>query len=35
MFLFSFSGCGYKKPPYYIDAPPSADDNVEFIIKEK
>ncbi len=34
MFLLSFSGCGYKDDPYHLDAAPTSDDNVEFIIKK-
>ena len=32
-FLLSFSGCGYKGDPYYLQKAPEGDKNVEFIIK--
>ena len=34
-FLFSFSGCGYKAPPYYEKSAPAEDDNVKFILEEQ
>ncbi len=34
MFLLGLSGCGYKKPPYYLEDAPAGDENVEFKIKE-
>jgi predicted small lipoprotein YifL len=32
VFLLSFSGCGYKADPYYLEDAPSGDDNVKFIL---
>jgi len=34
MFLLSFSGCGYKASPYYLQEAPKSDKNIEFIIKK-
>ena len=34
MFFLSFSGCGYKADPYYLDEAPQGDDNIEFIMKK-
>jgi len=35
MFLLGLNGCGYKKPPYYMENSISSDENVEFIIKKQ
>ena len=35
MFLLVLSGCGYKANPYYQEAAPESDENVEFIIKKQ
>ena len=32
--MLSFSGCGYKAPPYLMEEAPAGDENVEFIIKK-
>ncbi|QOY50874.1 hypothetical protein [Candidatus Sulfurimonas baltica] len=34
MFLLSFSGCGHKADPYYLEEAPQSDENVKFIIKK-
>lgn len=34
MFLLSFSGCGYKGNPHYLEDAPKGDKNVKFFIKK-
>lgn len=34
-FLLSLTACGYKAPPYYEQAAPKGDKNVEFHYKDK
>ncbi|WP_299916307.1 hypothetical protein [Sulfurimonas sp.] len=34
MFLLSFSGCGHKGNPYYLEDAPEGDKNVKFFIKK-
>ena len=33
-FVLSFSGCGYKADPYYLEDAPQGDENVEFHMKK-
>jgi len=33
-FVLSFSACGYKADPYYLEKAPQGDENVEFHIKK-